>query len=175
MIVSIAGVAGTGKTVVSKLLAKELKWKFIKLDNLAKRKKLFLYYDSGRRTHVVDLKGLKKEFRKEAKKYDNMVTESLYSHLFPSDIQIILRCNPKVLEKRLKKKYSWPTKIKENIEAEMINLITEEAMEQKKNVYEIDTTRKTSKQTVEAIKKILSGKGSEYKAGRINWLLTSLR
>ncbi|MBS3055760.1 MAG: adenylate kinase family protein [Candidatus Aenigmarchaeota archaeon] len=170
MIVSITGVAGTGKTVVSKLLAKELKWKFIKLDNLAKRKKLFLFYDKERRTHVVDMKRLKKEFNKESRKYDNVVTESLYSHLFPSDILIVLRCNPKILEKRLKRKYSWSTKIKENLEAEMINLITEEAMEIKKRVYEIETTHKTPKQTVKSIREVINGKTAKYKAGRINWL-----
>ena len=170
MIVSISGVGATGKTVVSKLLAKELKWKFVKLDNLAKRKKLFLYYDKERRTHVVDMKKLKKEFKKESKKYENIVTESLYSHFFPSDVLIVLRCNPKVLEKRLKRKYSWPTKIKENVEAEMINLITEEAMDFKKEVYEIDTTKKTPRQTVKTIKEILNGRTSKYIAGRINWL-----
>jgi adenylate kinase len=170
MIVSITGVGGTGKTVVSKLLAKELKWKFIKLDNIAKRKKLFLYYDKERRTHVVDMKKLKKEFVKESEKYENVVTESLYSHLFPSDILIILRCDPKVLLRRLKRKYSWPTKIKENLEAEMINLITEEAVELKNNVYEVDTTKKTPRQTVQAIKGIINGKTSKYEVGKINWL-----
>jgi len=170
MIVSISGVSGTGKTSVAKLLAKDLRWKFIKLDNIAKRKKLFLYYDKKRRTHVVDMKRLKKEFKKEVKKYDNVVTESLYSHFFPSDILIVLRCNPKILEKRLMKKYSWPTKIRENVEAEMINLITEEAMNRKKKVYEIDTTKRTPKQTVKAIKEIINDRNSKYIAGRINWL-----
>ncbi|MFH0711497.1 MAG: adenylate kinase family protein [Candidatus Aenigmatarchaeota archaeon] len=169
-IVSITGVGGTGKTVVAKLLAKELKWKFVKLDNLAKRKKLFLYYDEGRKSQVIDMKKLKKEFIREMEKYDNLVTESLYSHFFPSDILIILRCNPKVLEKRLRTKYSWPTKIKENVEAEMISLITQEAMERKKRVYEIDTTDKTPAQTVKAIREIMDKKTSRYDAGKIDWL-----
>jgi len=170
MIIVISGVGAAGKTTTAKLLAKELKYKLIRLDKLAKKKKFFIGYDKKRKSYIVSISKLKEEVKKIAKKNPDLVLESLYAHEFPADFVFVLRCNPKVLEKRLKKKYNWPTKIVENKEAEMIGLITQEALEFNKNVFEIDTTRKTPQQTVKAMKEILSGKKSKYRAGNIDWL-----
>jgi len=171
-IISISGVGGSGKTVVAKLLARGLKFKLVHLNELAKKKKLYIGYDKKRKSWIVSISKLKKEVKELSKKYPNLIIESLYAHEFPADVVIILRCRPDILEKRLKKKYSWPTKIIENKEAEMIGLITEEALDfhNKKNVFEIDTTKKAVGQTVKAVKEILSGRKEKYKAGRIDWL-----
>ena len=170
MIIAISGSGATGKTTTAKLLAKELKYKLVRLDELAKKKKFFIGYDEKRKSYIVNINKLKKEFKKISKKEPNLVIESLYAHEFPADFVFVLRCHPKVLEKRLKKKYEWQTKIVENKEAEIIGLITQEALGYSKNVFEIDTTRKTAKQTVKAIKQVLSGKKSRYLAGKIDWL-----
>jgi len=170
MIISISGVGGTGKTSAAKLLAKKLKYKLIELNKLAKKSKAYIGYDKKRKSYIVSVYKLKKEVKKLNKKYPNIILDGLIAHEFPSDFVIVLRCKPKVLEKRLKKKYKWPTKITENLEAETINLIGEEAMEYNENVYEIDTTNKTVRQTVKIIEKILAGKGEKYRAGKIDWL-----
>jgi len=169
-VIAISGVGATGKTTIARLLAKHLHYKFLRLDVLAKRKRFLLGYDKERKSWIVDMKKLKKEFAAIKRKNKNMVFESLYAHEFPADFVIVLRCNPKILEKRLRKKYSWHTKITENLEAEMIGLITYEAMERSRKVFEIDTSSKPPKKVVEAIAKILSGQGNKYKAGRIDWL-----
>lgn len=169
MIIAISGSGGTGKTTVAKLLAKDLNYRLIRLDVLAKKKKFIIGYDKKRKSKIVSVYKLKKELKKIEKKNSNLVLEGLYSHEFPADFVFILRCNPKILEKRLKKKYDWKTKIVENLEAEMIGLITQEALDYNKNVFEIDTTNKTVNQTIRKIKDVLKGK-EKYQAGRIDWL-----
>lgn len=170
MIIAISGVGATGKTSVAKLLAKNLNYRFIKLDNLAKRKKFIIGYDKRRKSKIVSVYRLKKEIKKISKKNPNMVLEGLYAHEFPADFVFILRCNPKILEKRLKKKYKWKTKIVENLEAEMIGLITQEALDYNKNIFEIDTTNKTPNQTIRCMKEVLNGKKEKYHLGNIDWL-----
>jgi adenylate kinase len=176
MIVAITGAGGTGKTTVTKILQKKLRWTVVRPDDLAKKKNLYLGYDKERKSWVVDLPKLKKEVKKIAKKEENLLIESLYAHFFDVDIVIVLRCEPKVLEKRLRKKYSWQTKIEENKEAEMIGVITQEAIEihEKKKVFEFDTTRVSPAQTAKQVMQVLKGSGSRYKlkyrVGRIDWL-----
>jgi len=169
MIVAISGVGCTGKTETAKVLAKRIKWKLVRPDYVAKKKKLYLGYDKERKSWIVDLKKLKREIKKAEKENKNIIIESLYAHLFPADIVVVLRCNPKVLLKRLKKKYNWQTKITENYEAEMIGVILSE-MKKTKRVYEVDTTHSTPFQTAHIIEKIITGKTKNYKAGKIQWL-----
>ncbi len=184
MIVSISGVGGTGKTSVAEALVKALnkkikprkqKYKLIILNKLAERLKAYSGYDKARKSKIVKMSKLKKEMKKLSKKPENMILEGHFAHEFPADIVVILRCEPKVLEQRLRKKYKWPTKITENVEAEMISLITEETLLLHKpgSIFEIDTTKKPANRTAKIIEKIINNEGNErakYIAGKIDWL-----
>jgi adenylate kinase len=169
-VVVISGVGGTGKTTTAELLSKKLKWKLVKLNDLVEKTDAYIGYDEKRKSKIVSVSKLKKEVKKLAKKHSNLIIEGLYAHEFPADFVIVLRCKPDVLEKRLKKKYKWKTKIVENKEAEMIGLIAEEALDfhPDKKVYEIDTTKNTVAQTVGLIRRILEGKG--LKSRKIDWI-----
>ena len=184
MIVSISGVGGTGKSNVAEMLVKTLnkkikqrkqKYKLVVLNKLAERIKAYSGYDKARKSKIVKMGKLKKEMKKLAKKHENIILEGHFAHEFPADVVVILRCEPRALEKRLRKKYKWPTKITENVEAEMISVITEETLLLHKpgTVFEIDTTRETAKQTARIIEKIINNKAAErakYRAGKIDWL-----
>jgi adenylate kinase len=172
MIIAVTGVGGVGKTSVTRILQKKLQWALVRPDEIAKKNNLYNGYDKERKSWIIDLPKLRKEIKKIEKKEKNLLIESLYAHFFDADAVAVLRCEPKVLEKRLRKKYSWPTKIMENKEAEMIGVITQEAIEIHggKKVFEFDTTRATPQQTAKQIMQVIKGSGKKYRAGRIDWL-----
>ena len=140
MILSISGTPKTGKTSVAKSLAKKLKWKLVSLNNLAKQKRLYLGYDKSRKSRIVDLKKLRCEVLKIAEKHKNLILESHYSHDMPCDVIVILRTNPGELRRRMRKAGWGKRKTEENIEAEIMEVVREEALESAKRVLEIDTT-----------------------------------
>ena len=174
MIIAITGVAGVGKTSVAEMLRRKTKWTLVRPDDIAKRKKLYLGYDKKRRSRIVDLGKLKKEIRFIARSGGNVIVESLYSHFLDADVVVVLRCSPDVLEKRLKRKYSWPTKILENKEAELIGVVTQEALDKygRSKVLEFDTTKSTPTRTADEIISALTEKSERRGrfAGRISWM-----
>jgi len=140
MIISISGTPKTGKTSVAKALAGKLGWELVSLNTLAKEKKLYVGYDRARKSRIVDLKKLRREVLKIAKKQKNLILESHYSHDMPCDVVVILRTNPAELRRRMRRA-GWDTrKIEENVEAEIMEVVRNEALESAKKVIEIDTT-----------------------------------
>ena len=82
-----------------------------------------------------------------------------------------MRCNPKTLKKRLKKKFPKnPQKIQVNLEAEILGVISSESVMNSKKVYEIDTTDKNVERNVDDILKILKKDSEKHKVGKIDWL-----
>jgi len=168
MKIAISGTPCTGKTEVSKLLSKKFNYKLIQVNELAEKLNAFTGYDKKRQCKILDMDKLEKEINKI--KY-NVVIEGHTSHLFPVDVVIILRCSPEILKKRLEKRYpSNSSKVQENLEAEILGVITSEAVMNNKKIYEVDTSDKSVKESVDDILKVLRGKTQEFKIGKIDWL-----
>lgn len=123
-------------------------------------------YDRKRRTKEVDVKVLAKKVEKME---GDMILEGHFSHLLGPDLAVVLRCSPSLLEKRLAKK-GWPkAKIRENIEAEAVDVILVEALENVPEVCEIDTTKMSAIQVARAIDRIVSGERQKYRVGNVDW------
>lgn len=168
MKVAISGTPGVGKSEVSGLLSKKLKYRLVAINDLAEKLNAYTGYDEKRQAKILDMNKLENEIKKFK---GNIIIEGHASHEFSVDLVIILRCEPSVLEKRLKKRYSnKPLKVKENVEAEILGVITSEAIMYNKKVYEVDTSDKTIEKTVEEIIKILEGKTKGHEVGKIDWL-----
>jgi adenylate kinase len=91
------------------------------------------------------------------------------SHLLPVDLVIVLRCRPSVLEARLRGR-DWPeAKVRENLEAEALDVILVEAVESDAETVEIDTTEMTAAQVADAVENILTGEREKYAVGNIDW------
>jgi len=166
--IAISGVPGTGKTEISKLLSKKLNYKLVSINEFAEELDAFIGYDKKMESRILDMNKLKKEIKKLK---GNIILEGHTSHLFPVDVVIVLRCNPEILKKRLEKRFpSNRLKVQENLEAEILGVITSEAIMNNKKVYEIDTSEKSVEQSVNDILKILKGKTDEFKIGKIDWL-----
>jgi len=163
MIIALTGTPGCGKTTISKKLSK--KYEIVDLNKMIKDKKLYDSYDRKRKTYIVDVKKIDK-YIKNLK--GNVIIDSHLSHLLNHiDLVIVLRCKPNILESRLKKK-KWNdcNKIRENVEAEMISLISWEARQRYKKVFDVDTSKSLGINTIE---RIINGKGAKYKR-QIDWL-----
>lgn len=169
MIVSISGTPGTGKTRVARLLAKRLNANLISLKAL----KVPYEYDKKRRTRIVDIKDLQGAVNRKLARDRINIIEGHLSHLLKSGTVIVLRTNPLVLEKRLKKRKWNKSKIKENVLAEFLDEITAEALERHgKKVFEIDTGKTSEKKAADIIAEIIKRKKSvlnKFKTGRIDW------
>ena len=123
-------------------------------------------YDRKRKTKEVDVSELSKKI---AKLEGDMILEGHFSHMLNPDVAIVLRCSPKVLENRLKRK-GWPEKkVRENVEAEAVDVVLIEALENVPDVCEIDTTKMTDGQVAKAIEKIVKGERQKYRVGNVDW------
>jgi adenylate kinase len=168
MRIAISGTPCTGKTEISKLLSKKLNYRLISINEFAEELDAFVGYDRKMESRILDLDKLKKEIKKIK---GDFILEGHTSHLFPMDMAVVLRCNPEILKKRLEKRYpNNKLKVQENLEVEILGVITSEAVMNNKKVYEIDTSKKNVERSVKDILTILKGKTENFKVGRINWL-----
>lgn len=161
MIVAITGTPGTGKTEVAKALAKRTGWKWFSLNDIAAQKDLYEGYDRERGCKIVDIEKLREEVSMLAVQNKNVIVESHYAHDMPADVVIVLRTDPIILRKRMTEKGFHTEKIAENMEAEMMQVIRDEAAASHKIIHEIDTTKKKPGEIAKAIVKIIQDIGSQ--------------
>lgn len=157
-VVAVTGTPGTGKSFFAKKLAEKLKWKYVDLNKLVKRNKLFVGYDKEADTYDVNIKVLNKflvNFIKISKK--NLVIDSHLSHYLPKryvNLCIACVCGLKTIKKRLEgRKYS-EKKIRENLDAEIFDVCYCEAVEEGHKVVKVNTDKKVDfEKIIEMIKK----------------------
>ncbi len=159
MLIALTGTPGTGKSTVAKILRKK-GYRVISLNRVIISRKFVRGFDKKRKSWIVDFKKVQNYLEDMEKKYSLLILDSHISHLLDIDFAIVLRCSPEELERRLKRKRWNREKIRENVEAEMIDLIAIEAEEKlgKGKVYEIDTTKRSPEKVCEEIERILKNK-----------------
>ena len=163
--VAITGTPGTGKSSSCAELIR-LGYVVVDLAQFAAEKGLLRKGRKAGTPAIVDVERLRKVPFPEG---DLVFVCSHLSHLLDADKVIVLRCSPKVLEKRLRAR-GWPdAKIRENVEAEAIDLFTVEAMQRCKKVYEVDSTKLDSAEAARQIIEIVKGSVKGHKPGRIDW------
>ena len=160
--IGITGSPGTGKKSVANTLSHLTGFKVISLNRFAIETK------SGRRINrefVVDIQSLRR--RKIATKGSIVI-----GHLLPLvvprsalDFVAILRCSPTVLRKRYLSRGYSKEKIRENIEAELLDIVSYWALKKygRKNVSEFDTTySKTPDLVARQILQTIEGKRPKH-------------
>ncbi len=173
VVVAVSGTPGTGKSVFARALAKKLGARVIDLNALINRKKIYTLDVDG--TKVASIPKMRMEFARATRGSPGpVVVEGLLAHLLPKQIithVVVLRTNPKVLERRLRDRGYSVAKTRENVEAEALDVILWEAIQAHgiDRVYEIDVTRVKPDTAVKSFLDALVGEIS-LRPGKVSWL-----
>ena len=162
MRIALCGSPGTGKSTAAKLLP----YNVVDINKLVKEG-LCLGLDLERGCLEADMDGIEERL-KEINTDDIVILDSHFSHFFASEA-IVLRCNPQELRKRLETRGYDEKKIRENLEAEALDVILSEAVGVCNKVDEIDTSEKTPEEVAELILKVIRGE-TRFSPGQVDWL-----
>ncbi|MFH0967545.1 MAG: adenylate kinase family protein [Methanobacteriota archaeon] len=163
MLIALTGTPGTGKSTIANELA-ERGYQIIKVNDtidpyvLEKNDKLD--------TRIVDTDRWSAEFP-----FKEGIVEGHLSHLLPVERVIVLRCRPDVLKSRLIDRGYHQDKVAENVEAEMLDVILIEALEEHtpELIYEIDATDMSVPEVADMLCGILAG-NIPPGHGSVDWL-----
>jgi len=183
MIIALTGTPGTGKTTVCGILSEHSQYRkqfhIIDLNKIVLGEKLYTGKDETRDTYEADMDKLEervKQIIQQAPHGIDIIMEGHLSHLLPADVIIVLRTHPVALRKRIgrRKNYSF-SKVKENANAEALDVILVESAERCKNVFEINTTDinplAVVKSVIAIIESLKQGKTPDnYLPGKLNWI-----
>ena len=165
-IVGLTGTPGTGKKSVAPILASDLDIGCSGVDELARR------YGLVEEGGGVDVKALGRRLARE--KFGPSV---LYGHLLPYVLAprsaarvAVLRCEPSLLKARLAGRGYPPQKVEENVEAELIGVVSAAAFEAYGGkAFEVDTTREAPESVAGRIARVLLG---DDPGRRVDWTLS---
>lgn len=142
----VTGTPGTGKTRFAKHLAKTKKALYVPAHEIIKKRHLVLGYDKKLKTAVVDLDKLLAYLCKMIKSASrDLVIDSHLSHYLPCklvDRCYVTVCDLRTLRRRLKKRKYNKAKLRENLDAEILQVCMLEAITRKHRVTVVDTSKK---------------------------------
>ncbi|MGI6471900.1 MAG: adenylate kinase family protein [Candidatus Methanomethylophilaceae archaeon] len=167
MLTAVTGTPGTGKTELGKKLSESGR-NVIFLNDFIKENNLLDEYDEVADSYDVDTDELNlalKEYQNDDVLY---YVEGHLSHFVKSSKIIVMRCNPEVLAGRLKKRNYSEEKIRENVQAEILDVILCESVSSDISVYELDSTSQPVGELVESVIKIENNQG-DYRPGKVDW------
>ncbi|MGV8175556.1 MAG: adenylate kinase family protein [Methanothrix sp.] len=162
MRIALTGTPGTGKTTVARLLPYPV------LDiNFLVKGGMNLGVDPVRGCLDADMDALAKHLN-SIDSEETVILEGHFAHHF-ADWSIVLRLHPSALRLRLIERGYSENKIRENLEAEALDIILAEAAEMCSRVDEIDTTDKSADQVAEIVIGIIEGT-LRLAPGQVDWL-----
>ena len=163
MLVAVTGTPGTGKSSVCDVLARH-GYHVVDLDAAAKELGLTETDEEG--TILVDVEALAEKLHVGTKV---AFLKGHYAHRMYANEIVVLRCHPRELWARLEAR-GWPVaKVRENVEAEAIDVILQEAVACGPPVHEVDTTATSPERAAAEVLDILRGQVAGHEPGRIDW------
>jgi adenylate kinase len=166
-VILLTGVPGVGKTTIASLLSERLKGVHVNLSELALAEGLVTGYDNKRETSIVDLERTTTRLAEVIQEGEApLIIEGHFSQDIVHPVSVsnvfVLRRAPWRLKDELEARGYDPEKVKENVEAELLDVCLVEAIEAYGNqkVCELDTTGIEPKEIVETITSVLRGERS---------------
>ena len=162
MMWGITGTPGTGKSSV----ARELEKRGFRVVHVHDTVEGYVVGDDPERdTRVVDVE----RWAEETGHIDGII-EGHIAHYLPCDAVVVLRCRPDLLGARLASRGYQEAKIRENVEAEVLDVILIETLEAHPpdHVYELDTTSLPVEEVADRIEEFIRG-GEAPSHGTVDW------
>ena len=182
MRVALTGVPGTGKTTVAATLAERHGWHVVDLNGFARAHGLLGSEDAARGSRVIDMDDLAEALNAEyATVLPAMAMEGHFAHEMDADVVILLRCDPRVLVDRLRARGWREEKVRENVEAEALDVLAQEVLDAAEeagaDAYELDVTGLGVEEAADQVYAIAEGRPEALKGrnvGGTSWSLESL-
>ncbi len=152
MRIAVTGTPGVGKSTLAKLACDTYGWKLLTVQGLAETHGLIVGHDALDDAHVIDTDALFDILDAEPAAADEgiEIIDGHMAHMLPVDAVWLVRCDPAVLEGRLRARGYRAGKIEENLEAEAMDLVLQEAAEDDMAVVMRDGTRRTPQELLSA-------------------------
>lgn len=173
MMIIITGTPGVGKSTITEYIDEKYdNITSISINSLLENYDLNIGIDEKRGYKIVDTKSMVPivdEIKHNTDKI--LIFEGHLAQDYPyADMTIILRCNPEILQQRLKKRRWTESKVHENVSAEILGICTQESYDTYgDNIQEIDTTDMNIDEVAQEIVKIIKGEKS-YPYGEVDFL-----
>ncbi|CAR28773.1 hypothetical protein ZYGR_0U01320 [Zygosaccharomyces rouxii] len=157
--VLITGTPGSGKSTTSELLQRRLSdFQYYNISDFAQENDCFDGYDEGRKSHIVDEDKLLDLLEPLLRKGGNIIDWHV-NDVFPErliDLVVVLRCENSILFKRLKKRGYHQTKIDENIDAEIMGVVMQDALDSYEKEIVVELTSDSTEQMENNVDRIVS-------------------
>ncbi len=164
MRVALTGTPGTGKTTVAAEL-RAMGYDVLDMTTFIKQNGLREEYDAERDTYAVDVDRLNDALSG----MDDCIFEGHLAHFMDVDIIVVLRCHPDVLAQRLRDRGYSESKVRENVEAELLDVILCESVDSGIPTYAVDSGSGASRDAACAVEDIMKGDTHPYPPDGISW------
>jgi adenylate kinase len=141
-LIAVSGSVCSGKTTLAKELAEKLDYEYIDVLGIVKSNpKVIESFDEILDTRNVDVDKLNDLLSSVFEENKNYVVDSHMSHFLPKvNVCVIMKCDLKVLKKRLTERGYSEKKIEENLQAEILDSCLIEALENKHSIVVVEST-----------------------------------
>ncbi|AGO13483.1 AaceriACL150Wp [[Ashbya] aceris (nom. inval.)] len=128
----VSGTPGCGKSTTCELLLRHLSdYQYFNISDFAREHRCYDGYDEARKSHIVDEDRLLDELEPLLRRGGALVDWHV-NDIFPErliDLVVVLRCDNAVLHDRLQKRGYHSSKIEENIDAEIMGVVLQDALD----------------------------------------------
>ena len=145
-VVVVTGSVCSGKTTVAKVLAERLGFEYVDVNEVIdKNPDVVSGYDEGLKTKIVDSDKLVEVLKRIIRDSENdLVIDSHLGHYLPKDyvdVCVVVKCSDlDVLRKRLEARGYGMKKIRENLDAEILDVCLIDALEAGHSVLSVDSS-----------------------------------
>ncbi|MBI2076930.1 MAG: adenylate kinase family protein [Euryarchaeota archaeon] len=179
--VALTGTPGVGKSTVAAELRK-MGFEVVDGKRFAREHGCVVGVDRERRSQIVDPRRVARALRRIYRTASPVrILETHWAHDVPVvDAAIVLRLNPRTLERRLRARRWNRAKVRENLEAEAMGIILHESVENvgRRRVAEVDATKRSARAVARLVAPWLRDprrRVTNLEIGRVDWTAELLR